>query len=79
VETCNWLAKTLLAQGDLDGAAESIARAEELVPNGEGPNSERLRKAVRNMSARRALQRARDKANKAHEDASRLEKERRAK
>ena len=75
IELCNGLAKTLLSQGDIDAAADVLARAERVVPEGDSDEAVRIQKAVDTMSGRRALQRARDKANKAHEDARKLEAE----
>jgi tetratricopeptide (TPR) repeat protein len=75
IELLNGLAKACLAQGDLDGAGAALARADKLVPEGDGKEAQRLRKAVEKMSARKAWQRARDKANGAHEDARKLERE----
>ena len=75
IDLCNGLANVLLSQGDMDGAAAALARAEGVVPGGDGEEAARLRKAVSGMSAKRALQRARDKASRAHEDARKLEEE----
>jgi tetratricopeptide (TPR) repeat protein len=73
IELCNKLANALVDRGDLNGAATAIARAEEAVPSGDEDDIPRLRKSVESMSARKALQKARDKAAHAHEDAQQLE------
>lgn len=79
VETCDELAKTLVDAGDLTGAAGAIEHAERVcrdhVAKGE-PNADGLQRAVERMTARRALQRARDKADGASKDAIRFEGER---
>ena len=76
IELCNLLAKAQLAKGDLDGAAATLQRADRVVPERAGPEADRLRKAADSMSARRALQRARDKADGAHRDAMDVERSR---
>ncbi|GAB4157003.1 MAG: hypothetical protein Fur0037_25160 [Planctomycetota bacterium] len=76
IEACNWLAKAQIAKGDLDAAARAIRHAEQQVaaaPAGDPKEADRLAKAVASMSARRALQRARDKSAKAAKDAVLLE------
>lgn len=75
IELCNGLAKALLAQGDMDAAADVLARADRVVPSDDGEEAVRLRKAVDRMSGKKALRRAQDRANKAHEDARKLEQE----
>lgn len=75
IELLNGLTKAWLAQGDLDAAAAVLARADKLVPAGDGEEAQKLRKAVEKMSARKAWQRAQDKASGAHEDARQLEKD----
>ncbi|MEM7201893.1 MAG: tetratricopeptide repeat protein [Planctomycetota bacterium] len=77
LELCNLLAKTRLAQGDLDGAEQVLSRAEAAVP-ATGPDAPKLRAALDKMSARKALQRARDKATGAVEDAVDVETSRAA-
>ncbi|MFO1077379.1 MAG: tetratricopeptide repeat protein [Planctomycetota bacterium] len=80
IEACNELALLQIKKGDLDAAARALDHAEESidgVDNGDPIVAERLQKAVQAMSARRALQRARDKQNAAGADAVRLETERR--
>ena len=80
IEACNWLAKALVASGDLDGAAAALILADKGVEaaalKGES-GVESLKKALAEMSARKALQRARDKKNGAHKDARSLMKGRR--
>ncbi len=81
IEACNWLAKALVVADDLEGAAVAITRAEQAVQkavmaNG-GTGVESLKKALAEMSARKALQRAKDKKSGAHADARGLEKGRR--
>ena len=80
IEACNWLAKSLVAAGDLEGAAAAIGMADQAVQkvmaNG-GTGVESLKKALAEMSARKALQRAKDKKSGAHADARGLEKGRR--
>ena len=78
IELTNKLAKALVTQDDLDGAAVAIARADAVAPSGSGAEAERLRKAAAAMSARKALQRARDRAAQAHRDAAQLEHDRAA-
>lgn len=78
IEACNWLAKALVTTGDLAGAEAAIARADLAVE--QAPDEERsasVMKALTEMSARKALQRAKDKKSGAHEDARKLEKGRR--
>ena len=71
IEAANWLAKTLITTGDLAGAEAALTAAEQ--HRVAGPDAERIRRALDDMSARRALQRARDKSGDAHEDAKDLE------
>lgn len=75
IELCNLLAKAQLRAGDLAAAEAAIARAEDVVPEGDGEDVERVRRAVDGMSARRALQRARDHTGRAAEDAADVEDE----
>lgn len=79
IEACNLLAKALVAAGDLDGAAAAIATAEKAVEaamlKGES-GADSLKKALDEMSARNALQRARDKKGGAYQDARALERKR---
>lgn len=81
IEACNWLAKSLVAAADLEGAAAALGVADQAVQKaamaGDGTGVESLKKALAKMSARKALQRAKDKKSGAHEDARRLEKGRR--
>ena len=80
IEACNWLAKALVIVGDLEGAEASIGLADKAVQAAileGGSGVESLKKALAEMSARKALQRAKDKKSGAHSDARRLEKGRR--
>lgn len=83
IEACNRLANALVKLGRLDEAEQAVARARqasEQPAGGTGKSAASrqagLAKAYAKMSARRALQRARDKKNKAHQDALELEKRR---
>lgn len=76
IEASNLTALLLVQKGDLDGADNALrhaAKSIEGVGNGDPIVEQRLRKAVDSMSARRALRRARDKANGAAADAIRFE------
>lgn len=75
IDLCNRMGKALLALGDLDGAEAAVARAEKAVAGADEEGAQQLKKALAKMSVRKALQRARDKENDAHEDARRLEEE----
>ena len=73
--------RSLVKQGELGEAEKIISRAESAsrAPiDAKGASAERMRKSLQkayaNMSARRALQRARDKANGAHKDAQDVER-----
>lgn len=80
IEACNWLAKALVTSGDLDGAGVALTRADKAVEAAQVKGEsglQSLKKALAGMSARKALQRARDKKNGAHKDARSLEKGRR--
>ena len=80
IEACNWLAKALVIVGDLEGAESAIGLADKTVQAAVlegGSGVESLKKALAEMSARRALQRAKDKKSGAHRDARQLEKGRR--
>jgi len=77
VDVCNRLALCLVQQGKLDQAAAAIRQAETTaasVLDKKGPSSKSLRRALDRMSARKALQRARDKATGAHRDAKDLDR-----
>lgn len=77
IEACNWLAKALVTAGDLPGAEAAIGRADQAVQAVPAEQrSAAVTKALAEMSARRALQRAKDKKSDAHKDARRLEKKR---
>lgn len=76
VETANSLALACIQKGDFEAAEHAIEHAEQFVAalGDEDPIAvERLQKALSTMSARKALQRARDKANRAAKDAVGLE------
>lgn len=73
----NWLAKALIASGDLEAAERELTAVEQAVKpvsDSDDPAAARVRKALEQMSARRALQRARDKANGAASDAIDVER-----
>lgn len=83
IDVCNRLANHLLGMGDLVGAEAVIqqaALAAKVRGSGKPEAVERVLRsqtvAFEEMSARRALQRARDKINKAHRDAQQVEKSR---
>jgi tetratricopeptide (TPR) repeat protein len=76
IEACNFLALAWVDKGDLDSAGHVIEHAEQSVAGlaEEDPIVvERLKKALESMSARKALQRTRDKVNAAGKDADGLE------
>jgi tetratricopeptide (TPR) repeat protein len=76
IEAANFLALAWVEKGDLDAAGRAVEHAEQAVATmgEEDPIVvERLKKALETMSAKKALQRARDKANGAAGDAIRLE------
>lgn len=80
IEAANFLALAWLQKGDFDAATHAIDHAEQSVValGDEDPIVlERLRKSVETMSAKRALQRARDQQNEAGKDAARLDADRR--
>lgn len=76
IEACNFLALAWIHKGDLDSAARAIEHAEHAV-QGVGDEDpivvDRLQKALEGLSARKALQRARDKKNQAGKDAARFD------
>lgn len=81
IDACNRLAGLLVKLNKLDEAEQVIARAATAAkspPTGKGKTAERQpqswAKAYERMSARRALQRVRDKAMKAHKDAVDIER-----
>lgn len=80
VEACNFLALAWIEKGDHDAAAKAIEHAEQAV-QAVGDDDpivvERLKKALEAMSAKKALQRARDKAANAPKDAVGLDRARR--
>lgn len=76
IESANFLALAWIQKGDLDAAARAIEHAEQHgVDAGEDDPIvvERQKKALEAMSARKALQRARDKRDGAAEDAVKLD------
>lgn len=80
VEACNFLALAWIQKGDHDAAAKAIEHAEnavQAVGDDDPIVVERLKKAIETMSAKRALQRARDKAANAQKDAVGLDRIRR--
>jgi tetratricopeptide (TPR) repeat protein len=76
IDACNFLALAWIQKTDLDSAARAIEHAEHAV-QGVGDEDpivvERLHKALESMSAKKALQRARDKHSQAGKDAARFE------
>ncbi len=75
IEASNFLALAWIDKGDLDAAGYAIEHAEQTAPAGEDDPVvlERLTMALESMSAKKALQRARDKQNGAAKDAAKLE------
>jgi tetratricopeptide (TPR) repeat protein len=76
IETCNLLALAWIDKGDLAAAAGAIEHAQNAVASSgeEDPLvQERLHKALEAMSARKALQRARDQRDQVGKDAEALE------
>ncbi|MBL9076962.1 MAG: hypothetical protein JNL08_05630 [Planctomycetes bacterium] len=82
IEAANLLALAFVKKGDLDAAARAIEHAERAVEaaadDDDAPAHERHLKALEGMSARRALQRARDERDGAGADAVHLDAARRA-
>ncbi|MEE2888793.1 MAG: hypothetical protein VX951_15290 [Planctomycetota bacterium] len=83
IDVCNRLANHLLGMDDLVGAEAVIQQAALAAKVRGSGKPEAVERALRSqtvafekMSARRALQRARDKINKAHRDAQQVEKSR---
>jgi tetratricopeptide (TPR) repeat protein len=79
VEAANYLAKALIAKGDLDNAENALAHADEAIHKAiaaDAAQAERLQRTLDSMSARKALQRARDKQTGAGKDARVLEEHR---
>ena len=75
IDSLDALAKTLIAQGSLDAAAAAITQAESLASATDtGPEAERIQKAIEQMSARKALQRAQDKKTNAAKSAAEVER-----
>ena len=79
IEACNFLALAWVQKGDFDAAERAIEHAEQSVA-GLGDEDpivlERLRKSLESMSARKSLQRARDKKAEAAKDAVGFDQER---
>jgi len=76
IEACNFLALAWIEKGDLDASGRAIEHAEQAITAAadEDPQTvERLKKAIDGMSAKKALQRARDAQNGVGEDAAKLE------
>lgn len=76
IDACNFLALAWIHKGDLDSAARVIEHAEHAVQavGDEDPIVlERLHKALEGMSAKKALQRVRDKKSQAGKDAARFD------
>ena len=75
VEACNFLALAWIQKGDFDAADRAIDHAEQATTAAadEDPQTvERLKKAIEGMSAKKALQRARDAQNRVGDDAAKL-------
>jgi tetratricopeptide (TPR) repeat protein len=84
MDVCNRFANHLVKAGDLEGAEVLVQKAKsasEISGSGKPETVERVLRrqasAFAQMSSRRALRRARDKANKVHLDALRVEKSKR--
>lgn len=76
IEACNFLALAWIEKGDLDAASRAIEHAAQSVAShGEDHPivQDRLQKSLEAMSAKKALQRARDKQNEVGKDAAALE------
>lgn len=76
IDACNFLALAWIHKGDLDAATRVIEHAEHAVQavGDEDPVVlERLHKALEGMTAKKALQRARDKKSQAGKDAARFD------
>lgn len=84
IDACDDLAGLLVKMGRLDEAERAIARAESATRSAgsegkpDARQAESLARAYAKMSSRRALQRARDKASKAHDSAEDIERSRKA-
>lgn len=80
IDAADYLAKAWIQKGDLDSAGFVIDHAEKVVHEQKHEDpivAEQLRRAFERMSAKRALQRARDAKNNAAKDAVRLDEHRR--
>lgn len=77
LEAADLLAKVMIAQGDLDGAAAVVDRAGRAVEAAVAadPEQSKLLEDYEELPARRALQRARDRRDGAAKDAQDLEQE----
>jgi tetratricopeptide (TPR) repeat protein len=76
MEATNYLAKALILKGDFDNAESALQHAEEIVNKviaADAVQADALHKALDGMSARKALQKARDKQHGASKDAKALE------
>lgn len=76
IEACNFLALALVQKGDLDAAERALEHAEHATQSAaedDPATAERQQKWLEAMSARKALQRARDERNGAAGDAVRLD------
>ncbi len=76
MEASNYLAKALILKGDLDNAESALQHAEELVNKAiaaDAAQADLLHKALDGMTARKTLQKARDKQTGAGKDAKALE------
>jgi tetratricopeptide (TPR) repeat protein len=79
IEACNFLALCWIDKNDLDAAARVLAHADQHVANSTEEDPlvvERLKRQLDGMSARKALQRTRDRQNEVGKDAAALEAER---
>ncbi|MBL8723498.1 MAG: hypothetical protein JNK49_05595 [Planctomycetes bacterium] len=80
IEAANLLALLLVRRGDFDGAERAIEHAQHEVSaagDEDAATTARLQKLADTMSAKKALQRARDKQNQAGAEAARLDSARR--
>lgn len=76
MEAANYLAKALILKGDFDNAESALQHADEVVNKAiaaDAAQADALHKALDGMTARKALQKARDKQTGAGKDAKALE------
>jgi tetratricopeptide (TPR) repeat protein len=76
IEACNFLALAWIQKGDFDAASRAIEHAVQAVMSNDEEDpivQDRLQKSLESMSAKKALQRARDKQNEVGKDAAALE------